>query len=203
MEEIFQKISWEDLENLSYQTRLGKSLKNTLRRFDKDQLYQELRDMIVYYTELAKQIPYENRVKSILSCEIKYNKYYPNTEVEKVFNDILGLRIIVDNYDLIDSLEFPVGSKIADMRNGKASDDGYRGFHVYLQKDHFRYPIEVQFFTPRDKLFNAWLHDLTYKYIDDARIGRCLRKLYDQGEIETKEDFRKELEHVLSNSQEV
>ena len=127
MEELFQKITWEEIEELGYQTKLGKSLKNTLRKFGSEQLYQELRETIMYYTELAEQIPYDNRVKSIHSCEIKYNKYYPSTEVEKVFNDILGLRIIVDDYSLVDKIEFPAGSKVADMRTGKANDDGYRG----------------------------------------------------------------------------
>lgn len=203
MEEMFQQISWEELEKLGYQTKLGKSLKNTLHKFDSEQLYQELRDMIMYYNEFAEQIPYENRVKSIHSCEIKYNKNYPNTEVEKVFNDILGLRIIIDDYAFVDSIEFPAGSKVADMRNGKAKDDGYRGIHVYLQKDHFRYPIEVQFFIPMDKMFNAWLHDYTYKYVSDTKIGKYLRNLYEQGVIKSVEDFRKELDYVLSGCKEI
>ena len=114
-------------------------------------------------------------------------------EAERVFNDILGLRITVESYDTINELEFPVGSKIVDMRSGKANDDGYRGVHVYLQKDHTRYPIEIQFFTPADKQFNGWLHDNTYKY-KSAEIGRHLRELYDNHTIKDEEDFRKELE---------
>ena len=71
--------------------------------------------------------------------------------------------------------------------------------HVYLQKDHFRYPIEIQFVTSADKQFNAWLHDNTYKYLENAEVGKKLRKLYDEHHIRTEADFRKELENVLSS----
>ena len=38
-------------------------------------------------------------------------------------------------------------SRIADMSNGKAADDGYRGVHAYYQKSGKHYPIEIQFNT--------------------------------------------------------
>ena len=31
------------------------------------------------------------------------------------------------------------------MSKGKSNDDGYRGVHVYYQKDNKHYPIEIQF----------------------------------------------------------
>jgi len=197
MEEV--KIEWSELENIEYETKLGKSLKNTLHKFDKEELYDELFSMIKHYTTMAESIPYEKRIKAIHSCELKYLKYYPNTPVEKVFNDILGIRITVSSYDVFDSIDITENAKIADMRNGKATDDGYRGIHVYLQKSHFHYPIEIQFVTPEDKFFNELLHDNTYKYVKDATIGKTLRKLYDDGVIKSSDDFRKELEYVLSS----
>lgn len=199
MEELFEEIDWQELENIAYQSKLGKSLKNTLRKFEKEELFEELRDMIRYYTCIAGDIPFEKRIKSIQSCELKYNRYISDIETEKVFNDILGLRITVTSYTVVDQIEFPVGSKVADMRSGKINDDGYRGIHVYLQKDHFRYPIEIQFVTSADKQFNAWLHDNTYKYLENAEVGKKLRKLYDEHLIRTEADFRKELENVLSS----
>lgn len=48
----------------------------------------------------------------------------------KVFNDILGFRAFCDNYDPILEEESS-WFRIADMTNGKAVDDGYRGVHVY------------------------------------------------------------------------
>ena len=45
------------------------------------------------------------------------------------------------------------------MSKGKSNDDGYRGVHVYYQKDNKHYPIEIQFNTYSDRQLNDWLHD--------------------------------------------
>lgn len=196
-------LDWDKLEALSYQTKFPKNLKNTLRKFSKDELFAEINDMIFHFTENESKIPYDHRIKSLQSCTLKYKKYYPSTETEKVFNDILGIRIIVNSYSVVDdmSLSFPEQVKVADMRNGKAQDDGYRGIHLYYQKDHWHYPIEVQFMTSFDRQFNEWLHIFLYKYKKDNSAGVALRKAYDEGIISSEEDFRKEMQHVLSNRQ--
>ncbi len=199
-------IDWSLLSSISYRTQLGKSLKNTLRKFDREELFDEIDEMITYFTEFAmdKNIRYENRIKALHSCKLKYEKYYPNTPVEKAFNDILGIRIIIDDYTVFDKISFPSDVRIADMRHGKSNDDGYRGIHVYYQKDHFHYPIEIQFMTGRDRQFNAWLHTYLYKYVSDESIGLALRKEYEDGLIVSEDDFRKEMsKHVLSDSKKV
>ena len=190
-------IDWDLLDNLSYQTQLGKSLKNTLKHFDKEELIDELEDIISFLTEQAVQIKHDYRVKALQSCLLKYEKYYPNTEAEKAFNDLLGIRIIVDSYDIIDTLALPQFVKVADMRNGKANDDGYRGIHLYYQKDHFHYPIEIQFMTPKDRAFNEWLHIYFYKYVSDYSVGKVLRTKYDKGVIKTEDEFRKEMKKYV------
>lgn len=64
---------------------------------------------------------------------LKFDKYYPNVEVNKCFNDILGIRIILNSYKSI--LEQNLNAfKVDDMINGKDNDDGYRGLHLYYQK---------------------------------------------------------------------
>lgn len=198
MEELFCNIDFDELAKYGYQSTLGKSLKNTLRKFDREELFEELHNAIRHYTTVSGEIPYEKRIKSIQSCELKYTKYYPSTEVEKVFNDILGLRITISSYEVFDTIDIPVGVKVADMRYGKAKDDGYRGIHVYIQQNHFRYPIEVQFVTEGDKQFNEWLHDQTYKYVSDPKIGKTLRELYDDGIINNADEFRKELKTLCA-----
>lgn len=205
MKKEYINIDWTIFNDLSYKSNLGKSLRNTLRKFDKEELFEELSNVIAFFTEndLEKKLPYEQRVKSLQSCVAKYNKYYPSKEVEKVFNDILGIRIVIDDYALFDELNLPETVRIADMRNGKAKDDGYRGIHLYFQKDHYHYPIELQFMTLRDKKFNEWLHIKTYKYISDNETGCQLRKLFDEGKIISEDDFRKELEHVLFGSKKI
>ena len=187
-------IDWNMLSNISYRTQLGKSLKNTLRKFDKEELFEDINDLIIHLTSYESNISYDHRIKSLQSCYLKYKKYYPSTQVEKTFNDILGIRIIVDSYNIIDTIDLPETVKIADMRNGKANDDGYRAMHMYYQKDHFHYPVEIQFMTSRDRQFNEWLHVFLYKYISDNTIGQKLRALYDAGVILNEEDFRKEMQ---------
>ena len=191
-------IDWNMLSKISYPTRLGKSLKNTLRKFDKESLFDEINSLIFYLTEHEAEISHEHRIKSLQSCNLKYNKYYPSMEVEKVFNDILGIRIIIDDYAIVDDLSLPAGVEIADIRNGKAKDDGYRAIHMYYQKDHYHYPIEIQFMTPKDQQFNEWLHIFLYKYVSDDSIGVQLRALYDNGIIVSEEDFRKEMRKLCA-----
>ena len=200
MEEVMLTVDWNLLSDVSYRTNLGKSLKNTLRKFDKDALFGELNDMIDYFSSIIEEIPInaEKRIKSIHSCQLKYEKYFPNVQVEKAFNDILGIRVIVDDYSVFDAIELPDGVKIADMRNGKARDDGYRGIHLYFQKDHFHYPIEVQFMTPFDRQFNEWLHIYLYKYVKDLGVGIKLRKMYENGELINETDFRKEMKELCA-----
>lgn len=206
MNDALLTIDWELLSNLSYQTQLGKSLKNTLRKFNKEDLFDELNEMILYFTQIVDEqvLPQENRIKSLHSCSLKYDKYFPSTEVEKAFNDILGIRVVIDDYSVFDAIVFPEKVRIADMRNGKVNDDGYRGIHVYFQKDHYHYPIEVQFVTARDRQFNEWLHIYLYKYTNSPDAGIILRDMYDNGSIVSEEQFREEMrKHVLSCSKEI
>ena len=49
------------------------------------------------------------------------------------------------------------------MSHGKSVDDGYRGVHLYFQKDNLHYPIEIQFNTLYDRQLNNWLHSINAK----------------------------------------
>ena len=72
----------------------------------------------------------------------KYKRYYPEHQARKVFNDILGFRAFCDSYS--DILNFKSDEfKIVNLTSGKSNDDGYRGVHVYYQKDNSHYPIEI------------------------------------------------------------
>lgn len=87
------------------------------------------------------------------------------------------------------------------MSNGKTNDDGYRGVHVYFQKDHHHYPIEIQLNTFYDRQFNDQLHDKFYKRGYDKFIGQILRKYYEDGKIKSVEEFEEVLAYVLSGSE--
>ena len=143
-----------------------------------------------------EDIALDYRVKSMDSIELKYHRYYPNRQVRQVFNDLLGFRAFCDSYDqLLTSCSAVF--RIVNMSAGKASDDGYRGVHLYYQKDNYHYPIEVQFNTFYDRQLNNWLHAFLYKKDYPDEVGQKMRKEYEDGRIRCVEDFHEVLDCVL------
>ena len=179
-------------------------MKRTLRHFNKQDVLQDIRNAREWYNTQAiiYKLPIDLRIKSIGSAELKFNRY-PDSTFSRVFNDILGFRSICSNYEEVISLETEEKIRIVDMSKGKKNDDGYRGVHVYYQKDNFHYPIEIQFNTYYDRQFNDWMHDLFYKRGYDDAIGRYLRKSYEDGKIRTVDEFKEVLANVLSNSEKI
>ena len=189
------------LDALSFESHLGIPLKKNLHYFDKDLLIAELVEMTEWLDEqeILSSIALDYRVKSLDSILMKYERYYPDHQTRKVFNDILGLRAFCDSYDQIlegKSSQF----RIADMSNGKAVDDGYRGVHVYYQKSGKHYPIEIQFNTMFDRQFNNWLHDYLYKKKYSIETGKVMREKYENGFIRNEHEFKEELSNVLFDS---
>ena len=194
-------LTYEILQSLSYRTQLGKSLVNSLRHFDKELLFDDINKVINFYnnSEIMEELAIDYRIKSEDSCLRKYDKFYPDMRVEKTFNDVLGFRMLCDNYDEILNHDNIDKIRIVDMSQGKANDDGYRGVHLYFQLDHSHYPVEIQMNTYYDRQINNWLHKYLYKknYPDD--IGLKLRKLYENGKILNENMFREVLQNVLSD----
>lgn len=194
-------LTYEILRSLSYHTQLGKSLVNSLRHFDKELLFDDINKVINFYnnSEIMDELAIDYRIKSEDSCLRKYDKFYPDMRVEKTFNDVLGFRMLCDNYDGILNHDNIDKIRIVDMSQGKANDDGYRGVHLYFQLDHSHYPVEIQMNTYYDRQINNWLHKYLYKknYPDD--IGLKLRKLYENGKILNENMFREVLQNVLSD----
>lgn len=203
MSNILQRdgLTIELLQRLSYKSKMGISLKKNLHYFDKDALIQELVKVNEWYDEYAElhELALDYRIKSIQSAIMKYNRYYPDHQARKVFDDLLGFRSLCDNYDDVLALDDIDGIRVADMSMGKAKDDGYRGIHIYYQMGGKYYPIEIQYNTYYDRQFNNWLHKYIYKKDYDDSVGRQLRKLYESAKILTEQDFMEELKHVLSN----
>ena len=193
-------LSLEILDKLSYESKLGLPLKKNLHYFDRTLLLNELKDMTEWLDgiEILSEIALDYRIKSLDSIALKYNRYYPDHQTRKVFNDILGFRAFCDNYDDVLSFESEQ-FRVADMSKGKANDDGYRGVHVYYQKSGKHYPIEIQFNTLFDRQLNNWLHDYLYKKNLPNYIGREMRDKYERGLIKNESDFKEEFENVLSN----
>ncbi len=207
MEDILKKdgISFTLLENLSYRTDLGIRLKKNLHYFDREVLFQELLKVNRWYDTcgLLRGLLIDYRIKSIQSAILKYEKYYPDHQAAKVFNDMLGFRTLCDNYDEVMTIAGHDNIRVADMSGGKARDDGYRGVHVYYQLSSFHYPIEIQYNTYYDRQINNWLHKYVYKRGYETKVGRALRESYENAEIKNENEFKEALEDVLSGGKKI
>lgn len=193
-------LSLEILAALSYKSRLGKSLKNNLDSFAKQALLQDAFAATEWFdaSELLSDVALDYRVKSEESICSKYERYYPDRPVQKVFNDLLGFRALCTSYQETLDLNIP-RITVVDMSRGKAKDDGYRGVHLYYKMDNFHYPIELQFNTFLDRQLNDWLHDYVYKKKYPASVGQKLRARYECGGITELESFKEALRDVLSD----
>lgn len=197
-------LSIDILDSLSYKTNLSVSMKRTLRHFEKEDVLEDIRNARQWYNkqEILYKLPIDLRIKSIGSASIKFDRY-PNSTFSRVFNDILGFRSICSNYEEVLSLEAEDKIRVVDMSKGKTHDDGYRGVHVYYQKDNTHYPIEIQFNTYYDRQFNDWMHDKFYKRGYDDKIGIILRNLYEDGKIKSSKEFEEVLANVLPNCEKI
>ena len=171
--------------------------------FDKESLLEELQEASNWYDELEvlHELALDYRIKSIQSINMKYNRYYPDHQTRKVFDDLLGFRSLCNDYDDILQLEKLPSFRVANMSFGKANDDGYRGVHVYYQHSGIHYPIEIQYNTYYDRQFNNWLHKYTYKKNYPDKVGQTLRYCYENGRITTEKEFKEVLLNVLSSSE--
>ncbi|MDD7429260.1 MAG: hypothetical protein SOU50_00685 [Oscillospiraceae bacterium] len=194
-------LSLELLKELSFKSSLGISLKKDLRYFPKDELLNELFSMADWYDEkeILYEIALDYRIKSRDSIMNKYDRYFPDSQARKTFNDILGFRAFCDDYHDVLALKSEF-FRLADMSCGKAHDDGYRGVHLYFQLDNSHYPIEIQYNTLYDRQLNNWLHEYVYKKGYPNTIGQELRKSYENSLIKNEKDFTEVLNNVLSGS---
>lgn len=187
------------LDILSYKTSLSQNLKKTLRHFNKNEVLKEIESVYFWYQQfdILDELDLDYRIKAINSASLKWERYYPDGNFRTVFNDMLGIRILCDSYDEVFGIHLNK-IHIADMTKGKSIDDGYRGVHIYFQKDNYHYPIEIQINTYYDRQFNNWMHDLFYKRGYDMKIGCYLRSMYECGKIKSKKNLKEELDYVLS-----
>ena len=205
MSDILERdsLTTDILKKLSYQSKLGINLKKNLHYFNKEKLTKELIEVNEWYdsAEGLDDLALDYRIKSVQSAILKYKRYYPDHQARKVFDDLLGFRSLCDNYEEVLQLKKIDKFRIADMTNGKANDDGYRGIHVYFQLDGKHYPIEIQYNTYYDRQFNNWLHKYVYKKEYDNSVGCYLRKRYESAKILSEKEFKEELDHVLFDSE--
>lgn len=132
-------ISKEILDELSYTSTLGQSLKQI--SLSKTPIELIIQDIGKYRTSYVDILIQENligsRFKSDDSIYRKYEKTLKNKGgFKQCFNDVLGFRIHLEEYPA----EFPEYFRVVDLRKGKQIDDGYRAIHLYYQRDNTSYP---------------------------------------------------------------
>ena len=115
-------LTIEILARLSYRSELGINLKKNLHYFDKNKLIAELKAVTEWYDEFEElyDLPLDYRIKSIQSAILKYDRYYPDSQARKVFDDLLGFRSLCDNYEDVLKLKSISQLRVADMTKGKA-----------------------------------------------------------------------------------
>lgn len=96
-------LSIEKLDKLSYCSKLGINLKKNLHYFDKKSLLKEVVQINEWYDscDLLYNIATDYRVKSVQSAFLKYERYFPDHQTRKVFDDLLGFRTLCDDYEVI------------------------------------------------------------------------------------------------------
>ena len=191
-----QFISKEVLDELSYCSSLGQSLKQiSLSKTPIEKIIQDIGKYRANYVDvLIQENLIGSRFKSDDSIYRKYEKTIKNKGgFKQCFNDVLGFRLHMEEYPT----EFPEYFRVVDLRKGKATDDGYRAIHLYYQRDNRAYPIEIQLWCGKDFQYNVWSHKYIYKY-DSAELGKRMYRLYCENQIKTEEDFFEKLEKVRS-----
>lgn len=108
------------MESLSYKSELGINLKKNLHYFEKDKLLAEIVKVNAWYDEFDElhNLALDYRIKSVQSAILKYDRYYPDHQARKVFDDLLGFRSLCDNYDDVIALKSIAELRVADMSNG-------------------------------------------------------------------------------------
>lgn len=100
-------LSIKILESLSYESKLGVSFKRTLSHFNKEEVLEEIRLINNWYfsLDIIDDLPLDSRIKSVSSAKLKFERYYSSTTYSRVFNDMVGFRVICKSYDEVLELE--------------------------------------------------------------------------------------------------
>ena len=66
-------------------------------------------------SEMLWQLKARKENNGIQSAILKYERYYPDSQARKVFDDLLGFRSLCDNYENVLELKNVSKLRIADM----------------------------------------------------------------------------------------
>ena len=89
------------------------------------------------------------RIKQLNSIQYKYHKYLTGnlngkSAINKCFNDLFGMRIIIDEVFDYDEIKCEVCRKYPDLKIINADKDSYYATHIYFQENNYVFPWELQ-----------------------------------------------------------
>ncbi len=105
------------------------------------------------------------RIKAQNSIEYKFKNYKQNHEngnisINKCFNDIYGLRIILESYISHEKIRDWIKENHINLKCIDSSKNKYIATHVYFKKDNFSFPWELQIWNKKDEEENILSHKM-------------------------------------------
>lgn len=192
--DIIIKINEHDVELPSLRRNTVEKLEDKMgfdEVYEKVLDYIELNDAIYDLDDFIQSIESENisvRTKTEDSLRKKWHKNLgENRPIKKVFNDIIGIRIIIkeDIDNIIEDIKDICNTKnykieVIDLKNkSKAKDDGYRGIHIYMDNNSKSFKVEIQIWDKFDSMLNFYTHQNIYKTDKGLEYALDLRKWID------------------------
>lgn len=141
---VNQFIAKDILDQLSYKSTLGRSLKQiSLRETPLEDILNDIAKYRASYIDILIQ---ENLIGSRFKSDDSILRKYEKTlskggGFKQCFNDVLGFRLHFSKYPT----EYPEYFRIVDLRKGKQIDDGYHAIHLYYQRIIWHIPSKFNY----------------------------------------------------------
>lgn len=125
--------------------------------------YLNTLNLIRYYFDTSHLFD-AYRIKNNASIQQKINMYLDSIVINKCLNDLLGCRIILDNHLELNEIFIFLEQKyrnnncIKVLHRENPNKHNYRAVHVYIKKDNYCLPWELQIWLEKDKIINENEH---------------------------------------------
>lgn len=131
------------------------------REFINENNIQLVLDFKQFTTEKSKV---NIRTKAKNSIEYKIKNYMENHEngkvpINKCFNDLFGIRIIVKDGLTYNEIENLITNKYSNLKCINSSKKDYKATHIYFKKNNFSFQWELQIWNKIDELNNIESHE--------------------------------------------
>lgn len=121
-------------------------------------------DLTLSFTKLNLNSNVNTRIKLRNSIEYKLDNYIKNHNngegpINKCFNDIFGIRIILENNIEYEKLKEFIDKKYNYLKCIDSSKDEYIATHIYFKRDNYTFPWELQIWEKSNELSNIKSHE--------------------------------------------